>query len=86
MHPGDTCPQLGGSRRQAHDDDRSVLIVDDDEFVRALLSRLLTGEGFRCTTARGGAEARARLAHDRFGMALVDVMMPTNGASEPLNR
>lgn len=53
-----------------------MLIVDDDEFVRALLSRLLTDEGFRCTTAAGGAEARARLAHERFGMALVDVMMP----------
>jgi two-component system sensor histidine kinase/response regulator len=53
-----------------------VLVVDDNEMNRDLLSRRLKREGYSVVVAEGGAEAIARLAHDDFDLALLDVMMP----------
>ena len=61
------------------DDAPHLLIVDDDQRIRSLLSRYLAGEGYRISTARNAAEARAMLAGLSFDLLLLDVMMP--GAS-----
>lgn len=53
-----------------------LLVVDDDRRIRALLSRFLTENGFRVTTAENGAEARAKLAGLTFDALILDVMMP----------
>ena len=53
-----------------------LLVVDDDERLRSLLQRYLTGEGFRVTTARDAAEARTKLASVAFDLIVLDVMMP----------
>ena len=41
------------------DDAPHLLVVDDDRRIRDLLSRFLSTEGFRVTTADNAAEARA---------------------------
>src|SRR5579863_411808 len=53
-----------------------LLVVDDDARLRALLSRYLTEQGFRVTTAGDSAEARQSLASLAFDLLVLDVMMP----------
>jgi two-component system phosphate regulon response regulator OmpR len=58
------------------DDAPHLLVVDDDRRIRDLLSRYLQREGYRVTTARSAAEARARLDGLAFDLLILDVMMP----------
>ena len=58
------------------DDAAHILIVDDDKRIRELLSRYLTGEGFRVTVAGDADEARRKLAGLEFDLIIMDVMMP----------
>lgn len=53
-----------------------ILIVDDDERIRGLLSKFLVRSGFFVTTSRDAAHARRILAGLDFDLAVVDVMMP----------
>ena len=53
-----------------------VLIVDDDERIRALLGRFLRKNGFMVTMARDAAQARRLLAGLEFDLIVLDVMMP----------
>jgi two-component system phosphate regulon response regulator OmpR len=53
-----------------------ILIVDDDERLRGLLSSFLTKQGFRVTTACSAAEARNQLRFMDFDLMVLDVMMP----------
>lgn len=53
-----------------------ILIVDDDERIRALLSRYLHESGFLTATASDAGEARAILERFQFDALVVDVMMP----------
>jgi two-component system cell cycle sensor histidine kinase/response regulator CckA len=58
-------------------DSRTVLVVEDDPMVRALLSRLLATEGFTILAAADGEDALGVL-HDNGHVALVvtDIRMP----------
>jgi two-component system phosphate regulon response regulator OmpR len=53
-----------------------ILLVDDDARLRALLSRFLTENGFRVTTAETAADARDKLRFMDFDLMVLDVMMP----------
>jgi len=58
------------------DDAPHLLVVDDDRRIRDLLSRFLSTEGYRVTTADTADEARAKLKHLSFDLLVLDVMMP----------
>lgn len=58
------------------DDAPHILIVDDDRRIRDLLSRFLSSEGYRVTTAETAVEARAKLSGLSFDLLILDVMMP----------
>jgi two-component system, OmpR family, phosphate regulon response regulator OmpR len=58
------------------DDAPHLLLVDDDRRIRDLLSRFLSAEGYRVTTAETAANARAKLAGLHFDLLILDVMMP----------
>ncbi|MFN0023949.1 MAG: response regulator [Parvularculaceae bacterium] len=53
-----------------------ILVVDDDDRIRALLKRYLTENGYRTSVARDGAEARELLGSVEFDLLILDVMMP----------
>jgi len=53
-----------------------LLVVDDNEMNRDLLSRRLRNYGYDAEMASGGAEALERLANGGFDLVLLDVMMP----------
>jgi two-component system phosphate regulon response regulator OmpR len=58
------------------DDAPHILIVDDDRRIRDLLSRFLSAEGYRVTTADSAAHARAKFSGLSFDLLILDVMMP----------
>jgi two-component system phosphate regulon response regulator OmpR len=58
------------------DDAPHLLLVDDDRRIRDLLSRFLGNEGYRVTTAKSAADARAKLGGLHFDLLILDVMMP----------
>ncbi|MEW6257215.1 MAG: response regulator [Pseudomonadota bacterium] len=58
------------------DDAPHLLVVDDDSRIRSLLSRFLSENGYRVTTAASAAEARGRLEGLTFDLLVLDVMMP----------
>jgi len=58
------------------DDAPHLLVVDDDRRIRDLLSRFLSTEGYRVTTADTAADARAKLRSLSFDLLVLDVMMP----------
>ena len=53
-----------------------VLVVDDDVHVRALLSALLTHEGYNVFEAGDGLEAVQELQKRHFGVVISDYRMP----------
>jgi len=53
-----------------------IMVVDDDDRLRSLLSRYLKENGFRVSGAKDAAEARELLDIFSFDLLIVDVMMP----------
>ena len=56
--------------------DPHLLVVDDDERLRALLTRYLSGNGFRVSAAAQAADARSLMKSMAFDCLILDVMMP----------
>jgi two-component system phosphate regulon response regulator OmpR len=56
--------------------DPHLLVVDDDERLRALLGRYLSANGFRVSAAANAADARALMKGIAFDCLILDVMMP----------
>jgi CheY-like chemotaxis protein len=55
----------------------SVLIVEDDEDIRAAMAELLEGEGFQVSVASNGQEGLEVLEHlGKPCLVLLDLMMP----------
>lgn len=53
-----------------------LLIVDDDEEIRQLLSRYMRDQGFRIQLASSCAEVVASIATSRIDLIVLDVMLP----------
>lgn len=53
-----------------------ILVVDDDDRLRSLLSKYLSEQGFMVTAAASAAEARRKLSAFIFDLLILDVMMP----------
>jgi two-component system OmpR family response regulator len=53
-----------------------ILIVDDHRDMRDLVSRALTKDGFRVSTAADGRAMRKALADSRIDLILLDLMLP----------
>jgi adenylate cyclase len=53
-----------------------LLVVDDNELNRDMLSRRLGARGFQVEAAENGEKALVRLGEERFDAVLLDVMMP----------
>ena len=53
-----------------------ILIIDDEENLRHMLSVMLTRQGYRVDQAENGAEGLARLATNVYDFVLCDIRMP----------
>jgi diguanylate cyclase (GGDEF)-like protein/PAS domain S-box-containing protein len=62
----------------------SLLVVDDEEMNRDMLSRRLELEGYTVSTASSGREALDMIATQPFGVVLLDVTMPEQNGFQVL--
>jgi adenylate cyclase len=53
-----------------------ILVVDDVELNRSMLSRRLERKGYRVEMAEGGQEALDKISQGGFDIVLLDIMMP----------
>lgn len=61
---------------------KTVLVIDDEEKLRGLLSRILRSEGFEVWEAGDGKTGLKKLAHENIDAVLCDVKLPdTNGVA-----
>jgi putative nucleotidyltransferase with HDIG domain len=63
-----------------------ILIVDDEEMIRAILSRRLIQEGYSCVTARNGREALNHIYKNTYSLIISDIKMPEMDGIELLKR
>lgn len=54
----------------------TILVVDDDTNIRALLRQELEAEGYRVREAKDGREALAQVKEEKPHLIILDVMMP----------
>lgn len=59
-----------------NDNASHILLVDDDNRIRELLSRILVDSGYRVTSAANAEEARGCIAGLVFDLIILDIMMP----------
>ncbi len=57
-------------------DQKKILIVEDDQFLREFYQELLTTEGFLVDTASEGDEGSNKLHVGGFDLVLLDIMLP----------
>ena len=55
---------------------RSILVVDDEPVIRAMLSKFLTEQGYRVRTAQEGPAALALVKQDSPHLVILDIYMP----------
>ena len=67
------------------DDAAHILVIDDDRRIRDLLSRYLSEQRFRVSTASDAADARRKLDGLSFDLLIVDVMLPGENGTEFTN-
>lgn len=56
--------------------DTHILVVDDDDRIRALLQRFLGKHGYRVSGAADAQMARKKMIGLRYDLLIIDVMMP----------
>ncbi|MBI4417193.1 MAG: response regulator [Ignavibacteriales bacterium] len=61
-----------------------ILVVDDEEALRTVLSAELEGEGYQVSTAADGDEAIKIIGAEQFHLVLLDIKMPNVDGFEVL--
>jgi response regulator RpfG family c-di-GMP phosphodiesterase len=54
---------------------KHILVVDDEEVVREIITSILVRAGYECSVAENGVGALALLAQQKFDLLLTDLMM-----------
>ncbi|HEX8254157.1 MAG TPA: response regulator [Thermoanaerobaculia bacterium] len=56
--------------------EKRILIVDDDDAIRALVVTVLRRRGYQLDTARNGVDALEKLTSCSYALVILDLMMP----------
>jgi len=64
----------------------SVLVVDDEDFIREIICRKLTGSGFACDAAPSAEDALAKISQNNYDCVLSDIHMPGMSGVDLLRR
>ena len=62
--------------------EKRILVVEDDDAIRALLLTILQRRGFKVDTSSNGADAIKRLSDCIYSVILLDMMMPVMSGYE----
>lgn len=63
---------------------KHILLVEDDEAIREMVSNYLTMEGFHVTTVTNGEEALQNCLQKTFDLVILDIMIPKLNGLEVL--
>jgi response regulator RpfG family c-di-GMP phosphodiesterase len=63
-----------------------ILVVDDEEFIREIICRKLSGEGFECDSAPDAEEGLEKVTKGSFDCVLSDIHMPGMSGLDLLSR
>lgn len=55
---------------------RNVLVVDDEELIRQIISIILKSEGYKVVEAVSGHDALNKMSDRHFGLVITDLRMP----------
>ena len=55
---------------------RTVLMIEDDDTIRAAIKRMLEGEGYGVLAAADGSELTSVLSDSAIDLIILDVMLP----------
>jgi DNA-binding NtrC family response regulator len=61
-----------------------ILVVDDEDDLRRLLTDIVTKAGYETATASDGDEAIGMVSSSKFDLALLDIQMPNKSGIEVL--
>ena len=72
------------SAKEVSEETQTILVVDDDDDIRAVVCHNLEVDGFRVLSAAGGDEAMEILDRDTPHLVILDVMMPVRDGYDVL--
>ena len=61
-----------------------ILVIEDDEDIRFILSRTLEKEGYEVQAVEGGLEGLEAMRDERFHLAIVNLRMPEMGGEQTI--
>ena len=64
----------------------SILVVEDDRFLRELMAQKLSGEGFEVTEATDGESALKKMKEKKPDLVLLDLILPGVDGFEVLSK
>ena len=64
----------------------SILVVDDEDFIREIICRKLSGDGFACDVAPNAEDALSKLSQGTYDCVLSDIHMPGMSGLELLKQ
>jgi adenylate cyclase len=73
---GEYVAPAGSAEAAAPEGNPRILVVDDVELNRSMLTRRLERKAFRVETAEGGQEAIEKIRTGAYDLVLLDIMMP----------
>jgi len=65
---------------------KTILVVDDDEAIRVLLSEELTDEGYRVVTVNNARDALKMVETEPLDLVILDIHMPGTDGLDALPR
>ncbi len=65
---------------------RKILVIDDEQNIRRMLTRVLSPEGFIVKEAVNGLEALKRLQEENYSLVLLDLRMPVLNGIDTLKK
>jgi DNA-binding response OmpR family regulator len=66
--------------------DKVILVVEDDKFLRELMTQKLVREGFKIAEAVDGEEGLKKIKEEKPGIVLLDLILPGIDGFEVLTR
>jgi DNA-binding NtrC family response regulator len=74
------------SKRKTEKTKPRILVVDDDEDIRKVLSEILKDKGYNADSAETGGEALRKAEEKFYNLALIDIRLPDMNGVELLTK
>lgn len=63
-----------------------ILVIDDDDILLRIMTKIFQKQGYTVNTAKGGLEALSKLEAESYALALIDVKLPDMNGLDLLNK